>query len=462
MAASKTQPHTVQQPSRAAAKAHATETRPAPTTRLPLGYRADEDGVPVGFTNTAPATPDRKIEAVDLEAGTIVVAPTGAGKSTSVSLPWALLHEGSFLALDPKGETAKATAAYRAARGNAVGVLDPFGQLDEMPAGARAVRLNPLDAVTGAHEDEAADVAREIAAILAPIDGKRTDRFWDEASQTVLSSFVLYVARYAPEENRNLGTIVDIVFSDVSAMAIVLAAMTRCGSAYGGAVSGGANLIASAPDRTRDSILTTLRVGIAWMAAPGMRRHLSNANLSLNAVRDGAVGNRPLSLYCILPIEKLESHAALLRLWSMVMLNAVLKRREPPGKPTLFLAEEAATLGALPALKTAFCQLRGFGLSPVLIYQDPAQLRAAWPEDHTLFRANADALMAFGARHKASALELADFVGWTGDIRHLAANEAVVSTRGGVRKLRRLSAVHDSWLADKVRGTERGSQKERR
>jgi type IV secretion system protein VirD4 len=227
--------------------------------------------------------------------------------------------------------------------------------------------------------------------------------------------------------------------------------MMRCGTDHGGVIRNSANLVISAPERTRESILTTLRVNMSWLASPPIRAHLANPNVSLNVVRTGTLRGAPVSLYGVVPMDKLESHAPLLRLWTLAMFSELLKREHVPEQSTLFLAEEAATLGALPALKTAFCQLRGNGVSPALIYQDPAQVRAIWGDSWTLFRNNADVVSVFGARHPAAARDYGDFVGWSGDLSHMDQTTQVVSIRGeGLRQLRRLSVVQDGWLAKRM------------
>ena len=72
----------------------------------------------------------------------LTVAGSRAGKS--VTLIVNLLHyRGSVLALDPKGELASLTAARRAALGQKVHILDPFGIAPEHLAGFRK-GFNPL------------------------------------------------------------------------------------------------------------------------------------------------------------------------------------------------------------------------------------------------------------------------------------------------------------------------------
>ena len=73
-------------------------------------------------------------------------AGSRAGKGRSAIVPNMLHYPGSVLATDPKGELATMTARRRAALGQAVHVLDPFGVASGAAVPFRA-GFNPIEAM---------------------------------------------------------------------------------------------------------------------------------------------------------------------------------------------------------------------------------------------------------------------------------------------------------------------------
>jgi type IV secretion system protein VirD4 len=62
---------------------------------------------------------------------TAVFAPTGAGKSASLVIPFLLTCEDSCVVMDFKGELAKATADARERMGHEIVILDPWKMVTE-------------------------------------------------------------------------------------------------------------------------------------------------------------------------------------------------------------------------------------------------------------------------------------------------------------------------------------------
>jgi energy-coupling factor transporter ATP-binding protein EcfA2 len=62
----------------------------------------------------------------------LLFGPNGSGKNTRFLTPNLLsIKDRSIIVIDPKGELAAITAAYRHKAGNDVKILDPFGKLHE-------------------------------------------------------------------------------------------------------------------------------------------------------------------------------------------------------------------------------------------------------------------------------------------------------------------------------------------
>jgi len=90
--------------------------------------------------------------------------------------------------------------------------------------------------------------------------------------------------------------------------------------------------------------------------------------------------------YIILPVERMRTHKAFLRL---LVVTALRRLYRPGGLPVLFMIDEAAALGHLAPVEEAFGLARGFGIDLMLVFQDLPQLRAAYGDKADSLLANA-------------------------------------------------------------------------
>jgi type IV secretion system protein VirD4 len=160
------------------------------------------------------------------------------------------------------------------------------------------------------------------------------------------------------------------------------------------------------------------------------------------------VAGRPLSVYIVIPPEKLESHRALLRLWVGTLLTAVTSRRVIPSARTLFLLDEAAQLGSLGALRQAITLLRGYGLQVWSFWQDLGQLRNLYPQDWQTMINNSGVLQVFGVNNHLMAKEWAEVMGVEpGELARLGRDEAGLFVKGEYHRSRRPDYLRDRMFA---------------
>jgi type IV secretion system protein VirD4 len=140
---------------------------------------------------------------------------------------------------------------------------------------------------------------------------------------------------------------------------------------------------------------------------------------------------KPLTIYIVIPPEKLESHRALLRLWVGTLLTAVVRRTTMPRQRTLFLIDEAAQLGTLPILRQAITLLRGSGLQTWTFWQDLSQLRQCYPNDWQTIVNNSGVLQVFGISNHNMAKEWGDLLGvHSQELNQLAREDVAVLRQG--------------------------------
>jgi type IV secretion system protein VirD4 len=404
-----------------------------------LGYELEPLHNPIGFAVQSAAVRAGEPVMFRGDGPVLIIAPTGAGKGVGVIVPTLLSWPGPVVTIDPKGENFAITGQRRRALGQVVR-LDPFGMLDDLEGGCGDA-LNPLDLleVTVPH---AADDAASLAEAIV-VTGGLQDPHWEVRARQVLVGFLLFVAAYAAPEQRNLGTVRRIVMQDEEGLGQVLAAM-RGSPLFDGRLRDGANIILGMPERERGSVLSTVSRSVDIFGSPAVLASLGRSSVPLAAIRDGA----PISIFLILPADKLGSHSALLRLWLTTVITMIIRRRVAPPLPTLLLVDEAAQLGPLPLLSTAITLLRGAGLLTLTVWQDLSLLRRLYPSDWEAFISNAHATVAFGFRSHRYAEEIASLVGYDGRLHGLPDDIAVIAEAGRPARLcRRLDYRHDARFA---------------
>jgi type IV secretion system protein VirD4 len=181
-----------------------------------------------------------------------------------------------------------------------------------------------------------------------------------------------------------------------------------------------------APDKTRASILTTMRNMVGFMASPTAQRGLNGGWGLLNDIRE----RKPMTIYLRVPPHMLMGHSRILRLWIATILTTVAERTIRPAIPDLFLVDEAATLGRLDEILTASSLLRGYGLRTWTFWQSISQIEGIYGSRAGEILDNAGTLSMFGASNAASARSLENLTGYGGSILGMPRGEQILCRQG--------------------------------
>ena len=312
----------------------------------------------------------------------ITLARTGAGKGVGCIIPALLRYQGPVIVIDPKGENYQVTARRRREMGQDVLLLDPFGI-----TGEETDALNPLD-LLDPRSPEAIDSAVQLAELIVTKQHTQ-DPFWDSRAHSLITTMLLFVASGRPPVLRNLQEMhyllnqtnedMDFTFKEIlkSSLPVVR---------QGGAIK------STAEAKVWASILSTAQSHTDFLRSTGAQATLGRSTIDLDAITRGD----PMSIYVVVPPEKLDSHGKLLRLWIGVMMSAITRRDRRPKLPTLFILDEAAQLGPLKQLRQAITLLRGYGLRTWSFWQDLSQLQMLYPQDWKTMINNCEVLQAFG------------------------------------------------------------------
>jgi type IV secretion system protein VirD4 len=372
-------------------------------TDLLLGWKSDDGKKqPIGFGEPRAADPAIEGEVPLLyseDRHLVTIAPTGAGKGRGVIIPNLLRFEGSVIVIDPKGETWHVTARRRKEMGQEVRLLDPFGAVSK-----RTDSLNPFDLFNrpGALLDADAEM---LASLLAGDVGFHKEPFWDNWGRSLMAGVIAAVAETAPKAERHFGRVRELLMSDDAVYN--LAALIENHEELNRLSKQNISSFLPITEQTRSGILSTAQSYLKVVNSDSALRSLSKSTINLDAVRRGD----PMTIYIVIPPDKLESHGALLRLWIGALMLTVMGRKRRPKRSTLFLLDECAQLGEFGPLRQSMTLLRGYGLQVWPFFQDLSQLQRLYPKDWRTIFNNAGVFQLFGVANHLMAKESSELIG---------------------------------------------------
>ncbi|WP_414462381.1 type IV secretory system conjugative DNA transfer family protein [Hyphomicrobium sp. DY-1] len=329
----------------------------------------------------------------------ITIAPTGAGKGVSCIIPALLTWRGPTIIIDPKGENYAVTAARRRAMGQKVHVLDPFGLTDCL----QRASLNPFD-MLGPLKKATIDDMRVLAnaAIQQHAFGKHQDPYWDNRAATLITEAIGYCATNLPAPTLTDVNTVVRTYDEHTGMTEYVSAKGSCHPDIGHVFSPPG----MAMGRTRSSITSTAMDHLAFITDGAVAGSLWRSTIDLKKV----VRGDPMTIYIVIPPNKLVTHSKLLRLWLVTLLTAISRRHAAPKIPTLFLIDEAAQLGELKELVSAVTLMRGYGMKVWSFWQDLSQLTKLYPHAWETILNNSSIHQYFGATTPMAAKKLQDYL----------------------------------------------------
>ena len=376
----------------------------------------------------------------------MTVAPTGAGKGRGVIIPNLLHYKGPTITVDPKGENYKVTARRRQELGQRVVVLDPFHIVTD-----KSDQLNPMDIFDLDKSILDCD-AEMLASLLSVGHHFRDDPFWSDSASALMAGLIAHIATAVPKEERTLNKLRSYIYHDDMDYAIAVM-LDKDEVTNKMARDEMVAYLAHPSERTRPSVRSTASTYVKVLGSTEVSETLGTSSFDLQDVVDG----KPISIYIVIPPEKLDSHRALLRLWVSTLLTAIISRRQIPRQRTLFLLDECAQLGSLPALKQAITLLRGYGLQIWSFWQDLSQLRSLYPDDWQTVINNSAVLQTFGVANHLMAREWSDVLNRDPEeLQELDPQDGFVFMQGhGCQRCRRPDYLNDPVFASQFELNER-------
>ena len=113
-----------------------------------------------------------------------------------------------------------------------------------------------------------------------------------------------------------------------------------------------------------------------------------------------------MTIYLVLPPERLRTHGRLLRLLISVAIDTINKMPVKPEPSCLFMLDEMGALGRLDTLLDAFGLLAGSGTQVHAIFQDASQIQGLYGNRWSTFVANSAVIQALGGTRDLQTAEM--------------------------------------------------------
>lgn len=320
----------------------------------------------------------------------LTIAPTTSGKGTTAIVPNLLTYEGSVVVIDPKGENAIITAERRMALGQDVHIVDPWSI-----TGMDTACFNPMDWLVKGDIDISDNALLLADAII--INMGQNEQFWTEEAKALLLGVILFVATDADEDgHRNLGRVRDLLTLDGEALTTLFKRMLK--SEHHAVRSTGARCLQK-EEKLLANVLASVQAQTHFLDSPRIRDSLSVSDFTFEDLK-----TKPMSVYLVLPSDRLNAYGRWLRLLIQQALTVNARNIETkPAKSVLFLLDEMAALGRLTMVEQAFGLMAGYGLQLWGIVQDLSQLKRIYGDGWETFMSNAGMIQYFGSRDRMTA-----------------------------------------------------------
>jgi type IV secretion system protein VirD4 len=325
----------------------------------------------------------------------ITIGRTGSGKGMGLIVPNLSVLRRSILIIDPKGEAAAMTARKRAKFGRVV-ILNPFNYLAHECPWLRSDGYNPLASIHS-NKNFVSDCT-VVGHSLVKQEKDGNGKFFSTSAHDLVTALIMYevIEKERTGEWPSLANVWSMLTEPWGGNAETGPtgiAKTIFEMAYheNPSLRSLAGRFAGVSKSNRDIISTAINE-LSFINDPEMGNNLSDAS----GFRFGDMKKEIVSVYLILDAKHMESHSN----WLRVVIASALSEltSTPPAKgmpPVLFMLDEFANLGHLPAISSAMNMTRGYGVQLWPFVQDLTQLKDLYGDRWENFLGARSALTAF-------------------------------------------------------------------
>ncbi|MGP1397624.1 MAG: conjugal transfer protein TraG, partial [Inquilinaceae bacterium] len=358
----------------------------------------DPDGVVLGRF-------DRNYLRHDGPEHVLCFAPTRSGKGVGLVVPSLLTWPGSAIVHDIKGENWQLTAGWRS-RFSRVLLFDPTNP--------DSAAYNPLLEVRRG-DSEVRDV-QNVADILVDPEGQLERRnHWEKTSHALLVGAILHVL-YA-EADKTLAGVAAFLSDPRRPIEATLTAMMKTphlGDRPHPVVAQAARELLNKSDNERSGVLSTAMSFLGLYRDPVVAKVTSRCDWR---IRDLIEGDRPATLYLVVPPSDISRTKPLVRL----VLNQIGRRltedlHAKRRHRLLLMLDEFPALGRLDFFESQLAFMAGYGLKAFLIAQSLNQIEKAYGQNNAILD-NCHVRVAFATNDERTAKRVSDALGTATEMR---------------------------------------------
>ena len=343
----------------------------------------------------------------------MTVAGSRSGKSVGL-IGNLCFYRGSVLATDPKGELARLTAKKRAAMGQRVYVLDPFGIASPTLRQWRA-SYNPMCVLKAGSMTLLEDAALIAEAIVIQ-SADQKDPHWDDSARNFIEGVIVHVATFGPyRKRRTLITVRELVGavrkleplpegSDPKAKRrpLLLAEMLDNAALLeadpetadiGSAVRRAAEGFYGKAENEFAGVVSTIDRHTKFLDYTAFRSILGGSDFRLEDLKAAPEG---MTLYLCFPAMRVDLSKRWMRIFVNQMLDAMERETAKPAAPVLACLDEFPALGYMKQLETASGMIASFDVKLWVFLQDWSQGKALYGDRWETFAGNAGVIQFFG------------------------------------------------------------------
>ncbi len=336
-----------------------------------------------------------------------VIGSSGSGKTRFWLTPQLLQAHSSYVVVDPKGGILGQVGAFLTRQGYKIKV---FNSIDF----SRSMHYNPLAYVRTEN-----DVLKFVNALITNTkgDGKDGDEFWTKAETLLYCALIGYIVFEAPEEERNLNTLVDMLNSmEVreddenykNAIDYMFEGLAKRKPDHFAVRQYAKYKLASG--KTAKSILISCGARLAPFDIPQLREIMSYDEMELDRT-----GDRKTAAFFIISDTDSTYNFIVAPAFSQ-MFNLLCERADSKYEGRLphhvrVLWDEAANTGQMPQLEKLVAVIRSREISLCLFLQAQSQLKALYKDHAETIMGNMDSVIFLGGREHSTIKEISEVLG---------------------------------------------------
>ncbi|MDW9500562.1 type IV secretion system DNA-binding domain-containing protein [Sinorhizobium meliloti] len=320
----------------------------------------------------------------------LIIGPTRSGKGAGYVIPNALMHEGSMIVTDLKGEVFKATAGYRRQNGSQVFLFAPGSE--------KTNSYNPLDFIRPERGNRTTDI-QNIASILVPENTESENSVWQATAQQVLAGAISYITE-SPfyRDRRNLAEVNSFFNSGVDLQALMKYIKEKEPYLSKFTVESFNSYIALS-ERAAASALLDIQKAMRPFKNERIVAATNVTDVDLRAMK-----RRPISIYLAPNITDITLLRPLLTLFVQQVMDILTLEHDPNSLPVYFLLDEFRQLKRMDEIMTKLPYVAGYNIKLAFIIQDLKNLDEIYGETsrHSLL-GNCGYQLVLGANDQATA-----------------------------------------------------------